>query len=193
YRVHVAGGSGGEHWHSTARARTRGECHRCAGKEGYDRRGRSAGPHPRFPRLDTQAEEPLRRGPRGHGCGKGPAKHTSRAQTPVQTRRPAMSFRIPLAKPEIADADRDAVTEVLRTPWLSSGPKVEQFERAVCQYTGAKDAVAVNSGTSALQLAIRVLGIERGAEVVLPSFTFSALLNVLLLDELRPRLVAIDP
>jgi dTDP-4-amino-4,6-dideoxygalactose transaminase len=104
-----------------------------------------------------------------------------------------MSFRIPLAKPEIADADRDAVTEVLRTPWLSSGPKVEQFERAVCQYTGTKHAVAVNSGTSALQLAIRVLGIERGAEVVLPSFTFSALLNVLLLEELRPRFVDIDP
>lgn len=104
-----------------------------------------------------------------------------------------MSFRIPLAKPEITDADRDTVMEVLRTPWLSSGPKVEEFERAVCQYTGAKHAVAVNSGTSALQLAIRALGIERGAEVVLPSFTFSALLNVLLLEELRPRFVDIDP
>ena len=104
-----------------------------------------------------------------------------------------MTFRIPLAKPEITDADRDAVIEVLRTPWLSSGPKVEEFERAVCQYTGAKHAVAVNSGTSALELAIRALRIERGAEVVLPSFTFSALLNVLLLEGLRPRFVDLDP
>jgi len=104
-----------------------------------------------------------------------------------------MSVRIPLAKPEITDADRDAVMEVLRTPYLSTGPKVAEFERAVCQYTGAKHAVAVNSGTSALQVAIRALGIEAGSEVVLPSFTFSAVLNVILLEGLRPKFVDIDP
>lgn len=104
-----------------------------------------------------------------------------------------MTVRIPLAKPEITDADRDAVMEVLRTPYLSSGPKVAEFERAICDYTRAKHAVAVNSGTSALQLAIRALGIERGAEVILPSFTFSAVLNVILLEGLRPKFVDIDP
>ncbi len=101
--------------------------------------------------------------------------------------------RIPLAKPEVTDADRDAVMEVLRTPNLSTGPKVEEFERAICDYTSSADAVAVNSGTSALQLAIRALGIERGAEVILPSFTFSAVLNVILLEGLRPKFVDIDP
>jgi len=104
-----------------------------------------------------------------------------------------MTVRIPLAKPEITDADREAVMEVLHTPHLSSGPKVAEFERGVCDYTRAKHAVAVNSGTSALQLAIRALGIERGAEVLLPSFTFSAVLNVILLEGLRPRFVDIDP
>ena len=104
-----------------------------------------------------------------------------------------MSFRIPLAKPEITEADRDAVMEVLRTPYLSCGPKVAEFEGAVCDYTGAAHAVAVNSGTSALQLAIRGLGIKRSGEVLLPSFTFSALLNVILLEGLRPRFVDIDP
>lgn len=103
-----------------------------------------------------------------------------------------MSLRIPLAKPEITDADRESVMEVLRTPYLSTGPKVAEFERAICDYTGAKHAVAVNSGTSALQLAIRALGIEPGSEVILPSFTFSAVLNVILLEGLRPKFVDID-
>jgi perosamine synthetase len=91
-----------------------------------------------------------------------------------------MSVRIPLAKPEITDSDREAVMQVLRTPHLSIGPKVREFEQAICEYTGSKYAVAVNSGTSALHLAVRALCLERGAEVILPSFTFSALLNVIL-------------
>jgi perosamine synthetase len=104
-----------------------------------------------------------------------------------------MTQRIPLAKPEITDADREAVMEVLRTPHLSMGPKVAEFERAICDYTGSKYAVAVNSGTSALHIAVRALGLEPGAEVILPSFTFSALLNVILQEGLQPRFVDIDP
>src|ERR1041385_2957231 len=104
-----------------------------------------------------------------------------------------MTIRIPLAKPEITEADRDAVLSVLRTPHLSTGPKLEEFERAICNYTGSKHAVAVNSGTSALHLAIRALNLERGSEVILPSFSFSALLNVILQEGLRPKFVDIDP
>lgn len=104
-----------------------------------------------------------------------------------------MKIRIPLAKPEITDADRDAVLDVLRTPYLSMGPKLAEFEQAICDYTGCKYAIAVNSGTSALQIAVRSLGLQRGAEVVLPSFTFSALLNVVLQEGLRPKFVDIDP
>src|SRR5947209_139784 len=104
-----------------------------------------------------------------------------------------MSLRIPLAKPEITDSDREAVMDVLRTPYLSMGPKVPEFEQAICDYTGSKYAVVVNSGTSALHIAVRALGLERGAEVILPSFTFSALLNVILQEGLQPRFVDIDP
>jgi perosamine synthetase len=104
-----------------------------------------------------------------------------------------MKMRIPLAKPEITDSDREAVLEVLRTPHLSSGPKVQEFEQAICEYTGSKYAVAVNSGTSALQIVVRALGLEPGAEVILPSFTFSALLNVVLQEGLQPKFVDIDP
>lgn len=104
-----------------------------------------------------------------------------------------MSLRIPLARPEVTDADREAVMEVLRTPHLSMGPKVSEFERAICDYTGSEYAVAVNSGTSALHIAVRALGLAPGAEVIVPAFTFSALLNVILQEGLRPRFVDIDP
>jgi perosamine synthetase len=98
-----------------------------------------------------------------------------------------MTVRIPLAKPEITDADRESVMKVLRTSQLSMGPKLREFEEAICEYTGSKYAVAVNSGTSALHLAVRALRLERGGEVILPSFTFSALLNVILQEGLLPK------
>src|SRR5579862_2592825 len=104
-----------------------------------------------------------------------------------------MTVRIPLAEPEITDADRDAVLDVLRTPHLSMGPKLAEFEQDICDYIGCKYAVAVNSGTSALPLAVRAMELEPGAEVILPSFTFSALLNVILQEGLRPKFVDIDP
>ena len=104
-----------------------------------------------------------------------------------------MTLRIPLAKPDITDADREAVMDVLRTPQLSMGPKIAEFEQAICNYTGSRYAVAVNSGTSALQIAVRALGLQAGGEVILASFTFSALLNVILQEGLRPRFVDIDP
>ena len=72
-----------------------------------------------------------------------------------------MKFRIPLAKPEITESDREAVMEVLRTSDLSSGPKVQEFEQAICDYTGSKYAIAMNSGTSVLQIAVRALGWSR--------------------------------
>jgi perosamine synthetase len=106
---------------------------------------------------------------------------------------PYMSIRIPLAKPEVTDADREAVLNVLSTPYLSQGPKLHEFEQAICDYTGSRFAVAVNSGTSALQIAVRALGLEPGAEVILPSFAFSAVLNVVLQERLLPVFIDVDP
>jgi perosamine synthetase len=103
-----------------------------------------------------------------------------------------VKVRIPLAKPEITNADRDAVLEVLQNSRLSCGPQVEKFEQALCAYLGGNYAVAVNSGTSALHLAVETLRLPRGSEVILPSFAFAAPLNVLLQCGLRPVFVDID-
>jgi perosamine synthetase len=102
-------------------------------------------------------------------------------------------MRIPLAAPDISEADIEAVTNVLRTPRLSQGPKLEEFEHAVTEYVGASHAIAVNSGTSGLHLCIRALGIGEGDEVIVPSFAFIAVANALRYERAIPVFVDIDP
>jgi perosamine synthetase len=105
----------------------------------------------------------------------------------------APQIRIPLAAPDISEADIQAVANVLRTSRLSLGPKLEEFERRVADYVGASHAVAVNSGTSGLHLCVRALGIGEGDEVIVPSFAFIAVANVVRYERAIPVLVDIDP
>lgn len=102
-------------------------------------------------------------------------------------------MNIPLAKPEILESDIDAVVRVLRTSRLALGPLLAKFETAMAAYLGCPFAVAVNSGTSALHLAIRCLDLREGDEVIVPSFAFAAVANVLLQEKLTPVFVDIDP
>jgi perosamine synthetase len=101
--------------------------------------------------------------------------------------------RIPLAKPEILDSDIDSVIRVLRTPNLAMGPALAEFEQAIAAYIGTRFGVAVNSGTSALHLALRCLNLQESDEVIVPSFAFAAVANVLLQERLIPVFVDIDP
>jgi perosamine synthetase len=102
-------------------------------------------------------------------------------------------MRIPLSAPDITEADIAAVTAVLRTSRLSIGPRMEEFEQSLARYVGTTHAVAVNSGTSALHLCIRALGISEGDEVIVPSFAFIAVANVLRYERAVPVFVDIDP
>jgi perosamine synthetase len=102
-------------------------------------------------------------------------------------------MRIPLSAPDITEADIAAVSAVLRTPRLSLGPRMEEFEQSIARYVGATHAVAVNSGTSALHLGIRALGISEDDEVIIPSFAFIAVANVLRYERAVPVFVDIDP
>jgi len=103
-----------------------------------------------------------------------------------------MHESIPLARPEITEEDIAAVTAVLRTPFLSGGPQVNAFEDAIAKYVGAHHAVAVNSGTSALHLVLRSFGLKGGDEVIVPSFAFAAVGNVLLQENLVPVFADIE-
>jgi perosamine synthetase len=100
---------------------------------------------------------------------------------------------IPLSAPDIGPAEIAAVTDVLVSRRLSLGPRVPALEAALAATTGVRHAVAVNSGTSALHLAVRALGLRDGDEVVTTPFTFVATANCLLYERARPVFVDIDP
>ena len=102
-------------------------------------------------------------------------------------------MRIPLSSPDITEAEIDAVTAVLRTNTLSLGPKLAEFEDALAAYHAMPHAIAVSSGTAALHLAIRGLGIGEGDEVIVPSFTFIAVANAVLYERATPVFADIDP
>jgi len=97
-----------------------------------------------------------------------------------------MMERIRMSYPEIDDSDVQAVVEVLRSGTLSLGTKIVAFENAICQYLGMQHAVAVSSGTAALHMIVRSLGLGPGDEVILPSFSFAASVNVLLYEGAKP-------
>jgi len=100
--------------------------------------------------------------------------------------------RVPLSRPDIDQTDIDAVVAVLRTPHLSLGPKLPEFEQALAAYVGTRHAVAVNSGTSALHLAVRALGLTAGHEMITSPFSFVATSNCAMFEGARPVFVDID-
>jgi UDP-4-amino-4,6-dideoxy-N-acetyl-beta-L-altrosamine transaminase len=103
-----------------------------------------------------------------------------------------MSF-IPYGRQWIDEDDIKAVEEVLKGDWITTGPKVEEFEHKLASYVGAKHAIAVNSGTSALDIAVACLGIEPGSEVITTPFTFVASSNCLIYNNLKPVFADIEP
>lgn len=107
---------------------------------------------------------------------------------------------IPYCQHQIRDEDRRAVSKVLNSPRLTQGPAIPAFEAALAERTGCSRAVAVSSGTSALQIALQALGVGPGDEVLVPSLTFLATANTVLLAggtpifvDVEPATLAIDP
>jgi len=99
---------------------------------------------------------------------------------------------IPLARPNISQTEIDAVVSVLRTPNLSLGPKLEEFEAAFAEYCGTAEAVACSSGTAGLHLAVEAVGVKPGDEVITTPFSFVASANCVLMAQARPVFVDID-
>ena len=101
-------------------------------------------------------------------------------------------MKIPLARPDITEHEIDAIVSVLRTPYLSLGPKLEEFEQRLAEYAGMKYAIVVNSGTSALHLIIKALKIGEGDEVITTPFSFVASANCILFERAIPVFVDIN-
>ena len=101
--------------------------------------------------------------------------------------------KIPFHLPSIGEEEIAEVVEVLRSGWLTTGPKVRQFEEAFAAYVGAKHAIAVNSCTAALHLALEAVGVGAGDEVILPTYTFAATGEVVTYLGARPVLADCRP
>jgi len=100
---------------------------------------------------------------------------------------------IPLSSPDLTQEERDCVLEVLNGSELSLGPRLPAFEQAIADRTGARHAIAVNSGTSALHLCVKAAGIGEGDEIITTPFSFVASANCALFERAVPVFVDIDP
>lgn len=100
---------------------------------------------------------------------------------------------IPYGRQNIDAEDLQAVVDALKSDFITGGPIVERFERAVCDYVGATYGVAVSSGTAALHAAMFAIGIKPGAEVIVPAITFAATANCVLYMGGKPVFCDVDP
>ena len=101
--------------------------------------------------------------------------------------------KIPMSSPDLGPEERDAVLQVLSTNYLSMGPFIREFEQAFREFTGAKHAIAVNSGTAGLHCCVRAAGIEPGDLVLTTPFSFVASTNVILFENAIPVFVDAEP
>jgi dTDP-4-amino-4,6-dideoxygalactose transaminase len=112
---------------------------------------------------------------------------------------PAAAF-LPYNLPDISDAEIEAVVDVLRSGWLAPGQRARQFEADFAAYTGSKHAVAIDSATAGMHLALVAMGIGAGDEVITTPTTFAATVNVIIhagatpvLADIRADDYCIDP
>jgi dTDP-4-amino-4,6-dideoxygalactose transaminase len=99
---------------------------------------------------------------------------------------------LPFSRPSITDREKQAVLDVLDSGWLTTGPRAKVFEERFAEKVGARHAVALNSATAALHLALEAVGVGPGDEVVIPTWTFAATGEVVAYCGARPVLVDID-
>jgi UDP-4-amino-4,6-dideoxy-N-acetyl-beta-L-altrosamine transaminase len=99
---------------------------------------------------------------------------------------------LPLAKPMISKDELNAVKEVLKSGWLTTGPKVKEFEEKTQEYLGCKKAVGLTSCTGGLHIALAALGIGPGDEVIVPTYTFVASAHVVAWLGAKPVLVDVE-
>ena len=100
---------------------------------------------------------------------------------------------LPFHQPLIDEDDERAVLEVLRSGWITTGPRTKQFEKTLAAYVGSAHAVGVNSCTAALSLALETVGVGQGDEVITSPITFASTANVIVHRGARPVFVDVEP
>ena len=114
---------------------------------------------------------------------------TDDGRTPVGATAP---LRVPIAKPSMGAEEAELVRQCIESGWVVQGPRVAEFERAFADYTGSDHAAATTSCTTALHLAVAILGLKPGDEVIVPAFTWVSTANVVEYMGATPRFCDID-
>jgi perosamine synthetase len=130
-------------------------------------------------------------------AARGARDHRREVDVATETKK---KLNVPITKPALGEEEARAPFESIRSGWVTQGPKVAEFEKAVASYVGAKHGIATTSCTTGLHLALVAAGIGEGDEVIVPSFTFIASPNSILYTgakavfcEIDPRTFNIDP
>src|SRR5215475_14295225 len=111
---------------------------------------------------------------------------TSRERLAIDGGTPVRKTLLPYGRQSIDEEDIQSVVDVLRSDWLTTGPKIDEFEAAFAARVGAKYAVAFSSGTAALHGAAFAAGLKSGDEAIVPPLTFAATANCVLYQGARP-------
>ncbi len=104
-----------------------------------------------------------------------------------------MKINIPITRPYLGEEEKELISQVIDSGWVSQGPKVQEFEERFAEYVGAQYAVATTSCTTALHAALSISGISPGDEVIVPSLSFIATANAVVHCGATPVFVDIDP
>ena len=99
---------------------------------------------------------------------------------------------LPFSRPAIGNAEINNVVDCLKSGWITTGARCQEFEAAFCKLTGARQAIALNSATAGMHLTLTALGIGEGDEVITPSMTFASTINMIALRKATPVFVDID-
>lgn len=92
--------------------------------------------------------------------------------------------------PDITDAEIEEVIKVMKSGWITTGPRTKEFERKIAEYVGVNKAVCLNSATAAMELTLRILGIEAGDEVITSSYTYTASASII--DHVGAKIILVD-
>ena len=111
----------------------------------------------------------------------------------IKEKRSPRSTFLPFALPHITEAEIDEVVDTLRSGWLTTGPKTKRFEHEFARRIGVPHALAVNSATAAMHLALDAIGLQPDDEVIVPVYTFTATAEVVVYFRARPIFVDVDP
>lgn len=111
----------------------------------------------------------------------------------INEKRNRRKLFLPFALPDIDETEFLEVKEALESGWVTTGPKVKQFEREFAEEAGFRHAVAVNSCTAAMHLALEAIGLQRGDEVITSPYTFAATAEVIRYFDAKPVFVDVDP